>query len=220
MPWEVFESAARRYEGWYTTPRGQHVDHAEQLLLDKLLLHFPTARRVLEIGCGTGHFSEYLAKKGLSVIGLDRSPAMLAEFHGRNATFPIMLGDAHDAPVRTAAVDVVVFVTTVEFLHDPAKAMTEAVRMAQQGIIVVVLNRWSFGGFSRRWGTQSRQSLLSQAHGHSLWSLQTLVTNAAGARLHKLWWMSTLFPNVFWKIQAPIPFGDVIGMAAALTAPI
>ena len=34
MPWGSFEQAARRYERWYTTPRGQRVDVAERALLD------------------------------------------------------------------------------------------------------------------------------------------------------------------------------------------
>lgn len=219
MPWEIFESAAHRYEGWYTTPRGQRADHAERALLDHLFKLFPAARRVLEVGCGTGHFSEWLAQKGLTVFGLDRSPAMLTEMHARVPTCPVILGDAHHLPVKSGAVDIVVFVTTLEFLEDPTTGLAEAVRVARQGVIMLVLNRWSLGGFSRRWGPQASQLLLSHAHDYSLWSLRALVQDVTGARLHRVQWASTLFPAVLWKVQGRVPLGEVIGMAAVLASP-
>jgi ubiquinone/menaquinone biosynthesis C-methylase UbiE len=216
VAWDIFERAASRYEGWYATPRGQRTDQAEQALLEWLLTAFPTARSVLEVGCGTGHFAGWLTEKGLKVVGLDRAPAMLAELHRRVPELPVILGDAHRLPVREGAVDVTVFVTTLEFLPDPAAALTEAVRIACQGVVLVILNRWSQGGFSRRWGPQARQSLLSQARDYSLVSLRALVKQAAGKRLREIRWTSTLFPAGLWKVQAQIPLGDVIAMAAIL----
>jgi len=219
MPWEIFEAAAHRYESWYATPRGQRADHAERALLNNLFGLFPSARSVLEVGCGTGHFSEWLAQKGLTVFGLDRSPAMLADMHARVPTFPVILGDAHYLPVKSGAVDIVAFVTTLEFLEDPTAGLAEAVRVARQGVIMLVLNRWSLGGFSRRWGPQASQSLLSQAHDYSLWSLRALVQDVTGARLRQVQWASTLFPAVLWTVQGRVPLGEVIGMAAVLTSP-
>jgi len=219
MSWEIFESAARRYEGWYVTPAGQRADQAERALLDNFLRAFPSARSVLEVGCGTGHFSERLARAGWKVFGLDRSPAMLAELHRRVPALPVMLADARQSPVKDGAVDIVLFVTTVEFLQNPQLALREAVRVARQGVIVIALNRWSLGGLSRRWGAQARQSLLSQAHDYSLRSLWALVKETAGSRLRKMQWASTLFPAVCWRLQGRIPLGDVLGVAAALAEP-
>ena len=42
-----------------------------------LLAHLPPAGRVLEIGCGTGRESAFLAGHGFTVIATDASPAML-----------------------------------------------------------------------------------------------------------------------------------------------
>jgi len=220
VSWEIFEQAASRYEAWYATPRGQRADHAERALLERLLASFPTAWSVLEVGCGAGHFSEWLARKGLKVVGLERAPAMLVELHQRVPELPVILGDAHQLPARTSAVDVVVFVTTIEFLEEPEVALTEAARVARQGIILLVLNRWSLGGLSRRWGPQARRSLLSQARDYSLASLRALVTKAAGTRLREVRWASTLFPAGLWKLQGPLPLGEVLGMAAVLTVPV
>jgi SAM-dependent methyltransferase len=219
VSWEIFEQAASRYEAWYATPRGQRADHAERALLERLFASFPTAQSVLEVGCGTGHFTQWLARKGLKVVGLDRAPAMLVELHQRVPELPVILGDAHRLPVRTGAADVVVFVTTIEFLEAPQVALTEAVRVARQGIILLVLNRWSLGGFSRRWGHQARRSLVGQARDYSLASLRALVQRAAGERLLGVRWASTLLPDGLWWVQGPLPVGDVIGMATRLVTP-
>lgn len=214
MPWEIFERIARRYEGWYTTPHGAHADQAECALLEWLLSFFPDAHSVLEVGCGTGHFTIWLGKQGWRTLGIDRAPAMLSELRQRVPTLPVILSDAHRLPVRRGAVDLVLFVTTIEFLEEPTIALMEAVRVARQGLLVVVLNRWSQGGLSRRWGPQARGSLLGQARDFSLGSLRVLVQKAAGERLQKIHWTSTLFPDGLWWVRAPVPVGDVIGIAA------
>jgi hypothetical protein len=76
----------------------------------------------------------------------------------------------------------VVFITTLEFVGDTRDVLGEAVRVARRGIVAVVLNRYSLGGLSRRWGLQSRGSLLSQAHDYSLSRLRRELQEAAGAR--------------------------------------
>jgi ubiquinone/menaquinone biosynthesis C-methylase UbiE len=216
VPWDIFEQAASRYAAWYTTPSGQRADAAERALLTWLLAGFPTARSVLEVGCGTGHFTTWLAHQGWQVVGLDRAPAMLAHLHQHFPDIPVIMGDAHRLPMRQGAVDLVVFVTTLEFLEDPAMALAEAVRVARQGLVVVALNAWSVGGLSRRWGSQARQSLLSRARDYSVRSLRAVVRQAAGKRLQGVRWASTLLPAGLWQVRAPIPVGDVIGLGATL----
>ena len=219
MPWTLFDQAAKGYESWYTSPQGQRADAAERALLERLLASFPAACSLLEIGCGTGHFTAWFAQHYPVVVGLERAPAMLSQLRRQAPDLPIILGDAHQLPFRSSAVDLIVFVTTMEFLDNPDLALAEAVRVARHGMVLVVLNRWSCGGYSRRWGAQSQQALLSHAHDYSLPALRTLVTRAAGPRLKRISWSSTLFPSVLWKCRGPIPFGDVIGLAAVFGSP-
>jgi ubiquinone/menaquinone biosynthesis C-methylase UbiE len=219
VPWESFEQAATRYAGWYTTPQGQRVAVAERALLDALLTHFPTASSALEVGCGTGDFTAWLATRGWRVVGLDRAPAMVAETQQRFPGMPLLVGDAHHLPCRGGAVDLVVMITTLEFLEQPVVALAEAARMARQGLMLVVLNRWSLGGLSRRWGAQARRPLLGQAQDYSVIALQALVRQALGERLRGMHWTSTLFPNGLWQYLAPVPLGEVLGMAALLATP-
>jgi SAM-dependent methyltransferase len=54
-------------------------------------------RSVLEPGCGSGRVLEPLARRGLEVVGIDRSPAMVALARARlGATAQVVLGDMTD----------------------------------------------------------------------------------------------------------------------------
>jgi ubiquinone/menaquinone biosynthesis C-methylase UbiE len=216
VTWQIFEHAAAGYEGWYTTRRGHRADLAERVLLAWLMERFRDARTAVEIGCGTGHFIPTLAEAGLNVMGLDRAPAMLADARLRLASMAFVLADAQSLPFRDRSIDLVVFVTTLEFLDNPVHALREAVRVSRQGVVAMVLNRWSVGGFSRRWGPRSHGALLGQARDYSLRALRRDVKSAAECRLRGVHWASTLFPDGLWRRVVPLPLGDVIGLAALL----
>jgi SAM-dependent methyltransferase len=219
VSWQLFERAAAGYEAWYTTARGRRADQAERTLLEWLLAPLPDARTVLDVGCGTGHFAAWLLERGVEVIGLDRSPAMLAELRRHHRAIPVVVGDAGGLPVRSGAVDLALLVTTLEFVERPEVALGEAVRIARQGVVLVVLNRWSLGGLSRRVGPQAQRPLLGSARDASLPGLRRMVRAAAGERLRSLHWASTLFPDGLWGARSAVPFGDVLGMAAVLAPP-
>jgi ubiquinone/menaquinone biosynthesis C-methylase UbiE len=214
--WAAFEAAAPTYDAWYASPRGQRVAAAERALLASLLARIPCTSRVLEVGCGTGAFTAWLATRGSRVVGLDRAPAMLAALRRRHPRLPVVLADAHQLPFPPGAFDVAVFVATLEFLERPGEALTEAVRVARQGIVLIVLNRWSLGGLSRRWGPQARRPLLGTAHDYAVPAVVRVLRQAARGRLERLRWTSTLFPDGLWRARAAVPLGDVLGVVGVL----
>jgi SAM-dependent methyltransferase len=212
VAWEIFERAAARYDAWYDTPRGQRVEQAERALLEWLLGHVADARSLLDVGCGTGRFTTWLAGRELRVVGLDRSPAMLAAMRTGHAGIPAILGDAHRLPLRDEAVDLALLLATLEFLDEPLVALTEAIRVSRHGVLVIVLNRWSLGGLSRRIGRQARGRLLGRAHDLGLLALRAMMRRAAGNRLRAMHWASTLLPDGLWARRMTLPLGDVLGM--------
>jgi ubiquinone/menaquinone biosynthesis C-methylase UbiE len=216
MPWEIFEPVASRYESWYESEKGRRVDRAEKILLDWMLALLPRTKRILEIGCGTGHFSRYLASQSLSVVGLDRSPAMLRALQGAESKIPAIQADAHRLPFRDRVVDAALFVTSLEFLSDPTLALAEAARVSRHGVMLLVLNRWSLGGLSRRVGPQSSQPILGCAHDVTLRSLRAAVRSAVRDRLHDLRWRYGCFPRSLRPTPSRLPLGDVIALAALL----
>lgn len=53
----------------------------------------PQARRILELGCGTGAHAEHLARLGFTVHGTDLSDSMLARAEARRAALPQELSE-------------------------------------------------------------------------------------------------------------------------------
>jgi SAM-dependent methyltransferase len=214
--WQRFEQTAAGYEAWCRTCRGRRADRAERALL-RWLLEGGGAGTLLEIGCGTGPFAAWLAGQGHRVVGLDRSPAMLVEVRRRHPGLPVVLGDAHALPVRDGAVDMALFVTTLEFLERPGTALQEAVRVSRRGVAVWPSTSGASGpcrGAGARRGT-----LRSHAADLTIRGLRDLVRIAAGFRLTRLRGASTLFPDGLCASKSRIPLGDVIGVVARLAGP-
>jgi SAM-dependent methyltransferase len=87
------------------------------------------ARRVIDVGCGTGRWASPLA-----AIGVDISPAMLAiaadkpGLRGRLAA-----ADATALPIRTAAADLVLCTLTLGHVRSPLAALHELSRILEPG---------------------------------------------------------------------------------------
>lgn len=58
------------------------------------LLQPRAGERILDLGCGTSHLTAQLAARGARVIGLDRSPTMLAEARHAYPHLPLVAADA------------------------------------------------------------------------------------------------------------------------------
>lgn len=195
------------YEAWYGTA-GLRADRLEKALLKRLLAAFPEAHSILEVGCGTGHFTRWFTQQGLHVVGLDCAPAMLTEAVQRGHAVYVE-GDALALPFATGAFDLVSFVTTLEFVSRPTQALSEAVRVARQGVLLGVLNRTSLLARKRK---RSDTVVWQAAHFFSPPELMRLVRQAAGTRLAEVTWRTTLWP--VWPGSLPLPWGDFIGLRA------
>jgi SAM-dependent methyltransferase len=204
------QALASRYEAWYAG-EGRRADLLERALLGKLLQAFPDARSVLEVGCGTGHFTRWMADKGLDAVGLDISEPMLNE--ARRLGGPqYFSGDAHALPFADRSHDLTALITTLEFLPDPARALAEAVRVARHGVLLGVLNRWSLLTLRYR---MSGKAMWDAARFFGPWELTDMVREAGRGRLSGVLWRTTLWP-VPGVGDLPLPWGGFIGMAVQL----
>lgn len=205
------EEIATHYEAWYETPQGRRADQQEKRLLRWLMAAFPGAHTVLEVGCGTGHFTRWLRDEGFRALGLDLSAPMLARARALDG-LPLAQGDAHRLPFADRAVDLVVLVTTLEFLARPQEALAEAFRVARRGVLLGVLNLWSPLGLARRLGSLFRPSVYSAAHFYGVGELRHLVRSVAGPQATVIW-RTTLFPGGILRRPSSLPWGGFIGMA-------
>jgi len=205
------ERVAPHYEAWYKTPEGRRADALEKAALHRLLDGFLDARSVLEVGCGTGHFSRWLGAQGLAVVGLDLSAAMLAQARSLDGV-PLAQGNALRLPFADGAFDLVAFVTTLEFLEWPREALAEALRVARRGLLLGVLNRWSLLGLQRRLAGLLRRTIYDAAHFYGVGELQRLLRSVTGGK-GRIGWHTTLFPRWWPRSQVRLPWGAFIGMA-------
>lgn len=205
------EQIAPHYEAWYETPEGQRADALEKASLRRLLESFPHAQNVLEVGCGTGHFTRWLSEQGLAAVGLDLSAAMLVQAQALNGVL-LVRGDALRLPFADGAFDLAAFITTLEFLERPREALAEALRVARQGLLLGVLSRWSLLGLQRRLVGLFRPTVYDAAHFYGVGELKHLLESVTGGKAHIVW-HTTLFPRGWPWPQTTLPWGGFIGMA-------
>lgn len=130
------------YEAWYHTPRGQWIGDREFMLLQNMLR--PDAGALLlDVGCGTGHFSRRFARLGLSVTGIDSGPATLEFARTQGNEIHYMQGNALELPFPDYAFDYTVAVTSFCFIDAPLQALQEMWRVTRHGLALGLLNRHS-----------------------------------------------------------------------------
>jgi ubiquinone/menaquinone biosynthesis C-methylase UbiE len=103
------------------------------------LLGDPRGARVLDVGCGTGHFAQPLAG-GNGVIGLDLSAGML-RFARAKGIVPVLASGA-ELPFRNGRFDVVLATSVIQLVPDGPAFVAELVRVAKPGgrIVVTTIN--------------------------------------------------------------------------------
>jgi ubiquinone/menaquinone biosynthesis C-methylase UbiE len=206
------ETIAPYYEAWFETPEGRRADDLEKALLGRLLKDLRPPGTLLEVGCGTGHFSRWLIAQGWRVTGLDHSAPMLAQARLRRE-FPLVLGDALRLPFSEDAFDVVALITVLEFLPDPEMALAEAWRVARRGILLGVLNRLGPIAWLRRIQGRLRPNIYSAARFYSPGELAQLVQRTA-SRPVSPHHATTLWPRWLPLEGSPLPWGAFVGLAA------
>jgi predicted TPR repeat methyltransferase len=81
----VFDAYARYYDLLYAD---KDYEAEARYVASHVREHVPDARRLLELGCGTGAHAEHLARLGYVVHGIDSSEQMVARSQKRRARCP------------------------------------------------------------------------------------------------------------------------------------
>jgi SAM-dependent methyltransferase len=91
----------------------------------------------IELGCGTGYVSAWLARRGARPVGLDNSAAQLAtarELQQRfGLRFPLIHASAEQAPFADASFDLVISEYGASIWCDPYAWIPEAARLLRPG---------------------------------------------------------------------------------------
>jgi SAM-dependent methyltransferase len=94
-------------------------------------------RDAIELGCGTGYVSAWLARRGARPVGLDNSPAQLATARQLQdhfgLRFPLIQADAEQAPFADARFDLAISEYGASIWCDPLTWIPEAARLLRPG---------------------------------------------------------------------------------------
>jgi ubiquinone/menaquinone biosynthesis C-methylase UbiE len=115
---------------------------SEELIHDLLL---PRAgERLLDVGCGTGDRLIYFRNQGCTVSGIDSSIERVEIAKKRLIhKADITSGSAEDLPFSDNEFDIVTLINTFGFGGDPQKAISEAVRVSRDRVLVVTWNKYA-----------------------------------------------------------------------------
>ncbi len=105
------------------------------------------ARRVLEVGCGTGAILSELAELPLAAaVGVDIAlPSLqLASQHAPHSV--LACADAHTLPFASCSFDLVYAHFLLLWVHDPARVLLEMARLVYPGGAVLAIAEPDYGG--------------------------------------------------------------------------
>lgn len=149
-----FGRIAEHYDEWYRSRHGSLYGRVEKRALDRLLPNVRTGSGLLDIGCGTGHWSAYLAGKGFDVTGIDPSEQMIRIARGKNiAGSRFLVADGENIPFADNQFDVATVITALEFTVHPKRVLSEMARCVKKpnGTLVVgMLNMLSPSNQAKR----------------------------------------------------------------------
>ena len=107
-------------------------------------LALPKTAHVLEIGCGAGHMTAALVKRGFLVEGIDHAQAMVdltlenARQKGIANRINVCTGDVHELSYEDQTFDLIIALGVIPWLHDFKKALTEIKRVTKPGGFIVL----------------------------------------------------------------------------------
>ncbi|MGO9062852.1 MAG: class I SAM-dependent methyltransferase [Candidatus Binataceae bacterium] len=100
------------------------------------LLSLPIGSRVVDVGAGTGNYSNAIAEKGCKVIAVEPSSAMRAQAHAHPSVV-WRAGSAEALPLPDAAVDGAICILAFHHFSDHRQALREMRRATGGGPIVL-----------------------------------------------------------------------------------
>ncbi len=103
------------------------------------LIRSMRAERVLEVGCGTGHWLAVVQLFVHRLYGLDLSLGMLQKAQQQQKAFSVIRGHANQLPFATGTFDIVFCVNALHHFDDPRGFVHDTRRLLRQGGALTVI---------------------------------------------------------------------------------
>lgn len=202
------------YESWYEG-KYKRADLLEKRVLGLMLSEFAQPSSVLEIGCGTGHFTRWFNSQGIQATGADLSPYMVRQARSLWKEGEFVNAVSLDLPFRSKSFDVACFVTCFEYMPSPEMVLKEAARVASKGIVMGLINAWSLPTLRRKFQLAfGKNDYYRRAHFYSISEIKSLCKRSFEDKYVIGKWRTTLFPKPLGlERDTGNPFGAFLGVA-------
>ncbi len=107
------------------------TDEGNNKIIDTVVsvLDLQPGARILDVGCGSGIFTELMQERGYELIGIDLSHALLNLGKKNLKSINFTQGDAESMPFADSSFDAVMFSCLLHHLPDPSLCIQEARRV-------------------------------------------------------------------------------------------
>lgn len=144
---DAFSRAAKTYDSCAAFQRrvGRHLASQH---------HDWRGKTVLDVGCGTGFFSQHLTLLGAKVIALDLSEQMLASARARcGESLSYIAADAESVPLADNSVDRVFSSLALQWCHNLSVPLRELKRVTKPGgqVLFSTLLEGSLSELNQAW---------------------------------------------------------------------
>jgi curved DNA-binding protein CbpA len=125
------------YEAWYQTPVGKRIAGEEKSTIMRLLGE--DRGRLLDVGCGTGYFTQWFVLQGFKVVGLDIAGPLL-RYAAKHTGTMLVHGNGACMPFRNDLFQTAVGIAVLEFARFPERIIKEMCRVSKNKLLLLMLN--------------------------------------------------------------------------------
>lgn len=210
--WYFNPEFAKIYESFYEG-KYKEIDILEKEVIGLMLKHFPHAKRILDVGCGTGHFTRWYAALGYETVGVDISPIML------DVAITLWDGQFYNAPAQKLpfsdqSFDVLSFMTCTEYMKDLRPVFREARRIGKQGFVLGIMNKWSFPTIRRKIQVLlGKNPFYTTAMFRSPAQIRHICEEVFAKEPFEFDWIGTAFPKFLGLRTAQKPLASFVAIA-------
>ena len=136
----LYDAMAASYDRSVAEPTSRRA--YERLCQDYVAaLPLPPGAAVVDVGCGTGRWAEWLLGRGLRVTGIERAPGMVEVLAARalGPSFRLLQQSMEDADIAPGSADLVLAVGSLQYADDPAAMLRRMAGWCRPGGTVAVL---------------------------------------------------------------------------------
>ena len=135
MPEDAASADYDRISRIYDTSRVANTETLEKLIR---LLHVGSDSVILDMGCGTGNYTDALRRVAKSVIGIDLSICMLEQARAKFTGLLLICGDVTSMPFKPESFDAAFAVQVLHHVKEKELFLTEAYRVLRKGAGIAI----------------------------------------------------------------------------------